>query len=285
MDSDHKGPQSRSSLRSSGEPFRFRPGGGTGDAGTDKAANRLPASPPILHRSHCQKCAVRTSALCGSISEEASGKMAHIVHRVRLPAGRLIYGGNLRAKSYAIILSGVVKLVNARPDGRQQIVGLQFASDFLGRPYASNTTFFAEAATPLELCTFSGKSFEELLGGHPELERALLKRTLDDLDAARDWMFVLGRNSAQERVASLLYVIALRMQQTGTGKEPAGDEAAFTLPLSRTEMADCLGLRLETVSRQFALLRARGIITTSNRRTFKVLRLGELQRYADGASE
>lgn len=233
-------------------------------------------------RMKCNQCPVRSTSICSSIGVESARDLGRVVHRMRIPEGRVIYGGNQRAKTFGIIISGVVKLVIVKPDGRTQIVGLQFPSDFVGRPYSDTSGVFAEAATDLELCCFSGRVFEDLLRDHADLERVVLKRTLNDLDGARDWMFLLGRKSAQEKVASLLHLIAER------GAEPACDcsempvsPSTFRLPLSRTEIAECLGLRVETVCRQLAQLKSRGIIATNRRRTFTVNEMAELKRFAE----
>ncbi|NOT73274.1 MAG: Crp/Fnr family transcriptional regulator, partial [Hyphomicrobium sp.] len=217
------------------------------------------------------------AALCGEAGETAIAELAKIVHRTRMPEGRIIYGGHQRSKTFAIIISGVVKLVNGRPDGRQQIVGLQFAADFVGRPFTESLQLYAEAATDLELCTFSGRAFEELLRQYPNLERAMFKAVVKDLDAAREWMFMLGRKSAEEKVASFLAFLSDRMSSPDAAATKAGGKKGLRLPLSRTEIAECLGLRLETVSRQFAVLREQGIVETSGRRFFCVRDMGGLR--------
>lgn len=252
---------------------------------------RLCANAQISHRetmatarSRCLSCAVRATALCSAVSADAAADLGRAFHRRRVQAGQVISSGDRRAKMVAIIVSGVVKLTNVRPDGRQQIVGLLFASDFLGRPYVGASNLLAEAASDLELCCFSGEVFEGLMQRHPDLERALLKRTLDGLDTAREWMFLLGRKTAQERVASLIHLMAVRMPQAG-GRCLASEARRFASPLSRTEMADCLGLRLETVSRQIALLRAAGILATSRTRFIEVREMSELLQRSEHAAE
>lgn len=248
--------------------------------------NLASASPARLtSRAKCEQCAARASALCGGIGEAAAEALGRITHRVRVPEGRIVFGEYPRAKSFAIIISGVVKLLNAKPDGRHQIVGLQFASDFVGRPYSDDSNMIAEAATDLELCCFSGRAFEELLVEHQALESALLKQVLRDLDGARDWMFLLGRKSAQERVSQFLLMIAERV--TRAGKSIGGPERIlnFRLPLSRTEIADCLGLRIETVSRQLTQLKSEGVIATGRKRSFEIRDLERLTKCAEQASD
>lgn len=234
-------------------------------------------------RSRCHQCAVRTRSLCSTVGETAARDLERIVHRIRIREGRVIYGGDQRSNTMSIIISGVIKIINTRPDGRHQIVGLQFPSEFVGRPFAENSAISAEAATDLELCAFSGRAFEGVLAKHPVLERALLRRTLQDLDSARDWMFLLGLKTAEEKVAGFLSMIVERLSEpdVSLGARDAGQP--LRLPLSRTEIAECLSLRLETVSRQFAQLKARRIIETSGRRMFIIRDIETLRRYPEFA--
>lgn len=237
-----------------------------------------------LTRIKCQGCAVRTAALCSEVSDDCANSLGRAFHRRRVPAGQVIYSSDQKNKIFAVIISGVVKLTNVRPDGRQQIVGLQFPAEFVGRPYSGTSNLLAEAASNLELCCFSGDAFETIMHRHPDLEGALLKRTLDSLDNAREWMFMLGRKTAHERVASLVHMIAERLTHPSTRVQPL-EFCRFESPLSRTEMADCLGLRLETVSRQLAILKQRGVLASSRNRTFDVRSMSELRRWSESPVE
>lgn len=228
---------------------------------------------------HCLTCPVQAISLCSDLGVEALVALSGITHRMRVSSGRTVYGAGEPARSFAILLSGVVKLVTTKPDGRQQIVGLQFPSDFVGRPLTGYSSVSAEAATKLELCCFSGRAFEVLMRAHPDIERALLKRVLADLDVARDWAFLLGRTRAQEKVATLLQIIADRAREPrACSSVNASNGARFVLPLSRMEMAECLGLRLETVCRQLTQLKDKGIIATLGRRRLEILDPQALKR-------
>jgi CRP/FNR family transcriptional regulator len=238
----------------------------------------------VSTRIKCLQCAVRRTGPCSALTAATASELARIVHRRRIPAGQVLYGGANRQKTFSIIVEGVVKLVNMQPDGGDQIVGLQFPSDFVGRPFADDAGLIAEAATDLDVCAFSGSAFETLMQTHPDLDRTIFKRMLDDLDAARQWMFMIARKTAEERVASLLVLIAHKLK--GDAAVDAGPaDLEFALPLSRTEIAECLGLRLETVSRQFAALRAEGIIATGRRRGIRVCDLTSLVARAQGHAQ
>jgi len=96
------------------------------------------------------------------------------------------------------------------------------------------------------------------------MERKLHSQSLKELDEARDWMLTLGRKSAQEKVASFLYLIATHIDPEKT------DKSCFDLPLSRADIADFLGLTIETVSRQMTKLRKDNIIQIENNRHITV---------------
>ncbi|MDH5530256.1 MAG: helix-turn-helix domain-containing protein, partial [Paracoccaceae bacterium] len=98
----------------------------------------------------------------------------------------------------------------------------------------------------------------------PHIGERLLEMTLDELDAAREWMLLLGRKTAREKIASLLVIIAQRDASLHL-RAPKG-RVAFDLPLTREAMADYLGLTLETVSRQVSALKRDGLVSLEGKR-------------------
>jgi CRP/FNR family transcriptional regulator len=204
--------------------------------------------------------------------------LSRAVHRRRYRPGSVIVASGDQPDWCANVVSGVIKLTKSLSDGRQQIVGLLFPADFLGRPFKDRTPFTAEAASPVDLCCFGKRQFEQLVEEQPRLNRLFLERTLDAVDAAREWMLLLGCTSAEERVATLILLIARRMQASRCEPCAQRHSMRFDLPLSRTDMAEYLGLRIETISRQLKRLRAAGVVETSSRRSLTVRDLAALER-------
>ena len=225
----------------------------------------------------CDHCAIRHRAICGALSGETIARINLIARHKTYQAGETIFFENDAVDYFGNVLSGVVKLGKLLPDGRQQIVGLQFASDFLGRAFKDKATCHAEAATDVELCIFPRKPFESLLNEVHDLEDRLFANTLDELDAARDWLLLLGRQSAREKVARFLLMIARRIPNIGCGDDEDVDAIRFDLPLSRTDMADFLGLTIETVSRQITRLKTDGLIEVEQNRTITVPSVSRLE--------
>lgn len=224
---------------------------------------------PVL----CLACEARHKGICGALQPEQLVQLAKSTSKRKVGPGTQLVDEEAVVERYANILSGVVKLSKTLPDGRQQIVGLQFAPDFLGRPFENESRLRADAATTVSLCSFSRSALERVMNESQELQRRLLKQTLKQLDDARDWMLTLGRKTASEKVASFLLLIARNIDPYSAHDRKT---ASFDLPLTRGDIADFLGLTLETVSRQLTKFRSEGVIQIENARHVTVHDLDRL---------
>lgn len=219
---------------------------------------------PVL----CRSCEIRHKGMCGVLDAEQLLALSRHTRMVKHKSGEQLAGEEEPITSYANVMRGVVKLTKVLEDGRQQVVGLQFAPDFMGRLFGQNNDVTAEAASEVKLCKVPRPALERLVAGNPQLEHRLMQQTLRELDEARDWMMTLGRKTAAEKVASFLYLIATHI-------DPDVDQAQkrsadFELPLTRADIADFLGLTIETVSRQMTKLRVAGVISITNSRHITV---------------
>ena len=234
----------------------------------------------IAKTARCDMCAIRHRAVCNALSQTEIEELNRISKRRTVPMGQVILSEGEDRSVFANVVSGVVKLTKTLDDGRQHIIGLLFPSDFLGRAYRPDNPYFAEAVTDVELCIFPTAGFERLLAERPGLEHRLFQFTLTELDASQEWMLLLARKSAAERVASFLLMIAKRVPNVGCRHTAKTNDVRFKLPLSRAEVADCLGLTIETVSRQITKLKTRGIIELSGNREIHVPDLDRLKTAA-----
>ncbi|WEK02860.1 MAG: Crp/Fnr family transcriptional regulator [Candidatus Devosia phytovorans] len=208
---------------------------------------------PVPTPALCQACRGMHQGICSALTPEQLLAISHLTRRVRYEAGEELMADAEPITAYGNVLRGVIKLTKVLEDGRQQVVGLQFAPDLLGRMFATESRVTAEAASDVEVCLVPKAALEALVRSNPELEHRVALQALRDLDEARDWMVTLGRKTAAEKVASFLYLIASHI-------DPAGAVTTFDLPLSRADIADFLGLTIETVSRQISRLKADGVI-------------------------
>lgn len=171
----------------------------------------------------------------------------------------------------ANVIDGVLKLSSGTEDGREQIVGVVYPSEFIGRPFGSVNGQGVTALTDAQICVFNRRDFDAFAREHPALEHKLLDRTLAELDRTRRWMLLLGRKSASEKLASFLLEMTERLVTPGCEHSFEQLGRTLTLPFSRQQIADVLGLTIETVSRQFTRLKDEGIIGLPSRREVTIL--------------
>ncbi|RVV97005.1 cyclic nucleotide-binding domain-containing protein [Mesobaculum littorinae] len=216
----------------------------------------------------CQSCPIRHRAVCARCEADELEHLEQIKYYRTYEAGQPVVWAGDKLDFVASVVSGVATLSQTMEDGRTQMVGLLLPSDFLGRPGRSTASYDVTAVSNVTLCCFRRKPFEEMIRSTPHVAQRLLEMTLDELDAAREWMLVLGRKTAREKIASLLAIIARR--EALLNLDPGRSVTRMELPLTRESMADYLGLTIETVSRQISALRRDGVIVLEGKRTVQI---------------
>ena len=221
--------------------------------------------------SACDTCVVRNRAICASLDQHELSALNAIGRRRNLEAGESLIWEGEDSVLVANVIDGVLKLSTGTEDGREQIVGVVYPSDFIGRPFGSTSGHGVTALTDARVCVFSRRDFDAFAREHPALEHKLLQRTLAELDRTRRWMLLLGRKSASEKVATFLLEMSERLVDPGCAVTPDQPLRRFALPFSRQQVADVLGLTIETVSRQFTRLKGDGVIDLPSRREVVIL--------------
>jgi CRP/FNR family transcriptional regulator len=225
---------------------------------------------PLIAQNHtrCADCPIRHRAVCAYCEPPELAKLDAMKTYKTYQAGETIAWAGEAVEVLGSIVSGVATLSRTLADGRRQMVGLLLPSDFVGRPGRKTAPYDVVAANEVMICQFTKPKFENLVSNTPALERRLLDMTLDELDAAREWMLLLGRKTAREKIASLLVIIARR--DASLNSKTVGDGLHFALPLTREAMSDYLGLTIETVSRQMSALKKDGVIVLESSRHVRV---------------
>jgi CRP/FNR family transcriptional regulator len=219
---------------------------------------------PFNTHMSCGDCPIRHRAVCARCESDELAELEAIKYYRSYEAGQTIIWSGDRMDFVASVVTGIATLTQTLEDGRRQMVGLLLPSDFVGRPGRATAAYDVTATTDLVMCCFRKKPFEDLMVRTPHIAQRLLEMTLDELDAAREWMLLLGRKTAREKIASLMAIIARR---DATLKLKGGQgPLTFDLPLTREAMADYLGLTLETVSRQISALRKDDVIVLDGKR-------------------
>ncbi len=225
-----------------------------------------PDNPAVVQ--DCHDCPIRHRAVCAKCESDELAQLDAIKYYRSFEAGQTVVWSGDRMDFVASVVTGIATLSQTMEDGRTQMVGLLLPSDFVGRPGRETAAYDVTATTDLLMCCFRKKPFEDLMRRTPHIGQRLLEMTLDELDAAREWMLILGRKSAREKIASLFSIIARRDAALHMRGIRGG--VTFELPLTREAMADYLGLTLETVSRQVSALKRDGVVVLEGKRTITV---------------
>lgn len=235
-------------------------------------ATRAAALPDLEPGHPCFDCDVRSIAVCGILESAALRAFKETGITVHYDAGETVVFESDAAASVFSLTTGLLRLSKLLPDGRRQIAGFLFPGDFLGITMEEEHAFTAEAVAPSTLCRFPRARFDEFVSRHPSLESRLYAVAAHELAAARQQLVLLGRKTATERVSSFLLMLAGR----------CAHRADLDLPMSRSDIADYLGLRIETVSREISALKAARVIRLTGRQSFQIVDRDRLEQLAEG---
>lgn len=233
------------------------------------ACNRNDSSAPSRNGRHTD--------ICRTLGDAELRQLDRIATTLSLPPGRYVFHEGDGDDSLYDIAAGALSLSKLLPDGRRQIVGFRFAGDLLGLSAGRDNTYSAETLSPAILYRFDRKSFARFSMDHPKVEHQLLSLASDELVRAQEHLLILGRKTATERLASVLIRLVRRI-----GRHDR-DGWRVDLPMTRTDLADYIGLTTETVSRTFAYLRSEGVVDTYGVRSLLVPRVKALASYSGDA--
>ncbi|WP_298258613.1 transcriptional regulator FnrL [uncultured Litoreibacter sp.] len=224
----------------------------------------------------CSNCPIRPRAICSRCTDEELNELDKIKYYKTYAAGSSVVLMGDPMTFVASVVAGVATLSRSMADGRMQMVGLLLPSDFIGRPGRETASFDVTAVSELTLCHFHKKPFEKVTQTTSHVQERLIEIALDELDAAREWMLLLGRKTAREKIASFLLICARRLGSR------EGEGLRLELPLTRDAMSDYLGLTIETVSRQMAALKRDGVLVLEGTRKITI---PDLNRLLDEAGD
>ncbi|MCK0195314.1 helix-turn-helix domain-containing protein [Ancylobacter sp. 6x-1] len=196
----------------------------------------------------------------------------------RFEAGAAVFWEGDTAAHVFEVVDGVLRVFRMMNDGRRVITGFLYPGDLVGVSLERHYLYTAEAVTPVKLRRFARNRFQSEIHSSPELRPQLFAQLCDEMAAAQDQMVLLARKTAEERVASFLLVSARRL------KSVAG-APLVEIPMTRLDMADYLGLTIETVSRTMTRLTQRGVIEPNGRHTILVRKLRTLAVLAGECDE
>ncbi len=236
-----------------------------------KKSDTAPPTPPRIEPCSC--CAVREIAICSSLEGCNLAILSDFSHQRKISAGATIFREGDPARHYYNVIEGTIRLVKLLPNGRRQVTGFLFAGDFLGLGAREDYSYSAEAISDGLLCEFDEKSFRDFAERVPQMTTALLDRANAELWLAQEQLLLLGRKTPMARLASFLLRFSDRL-----------NKSEFALTITREDIADYLGLTIETVSRCFTKLKTSGMIRLAARNEVRILDRDALTELAEDAS-
>jgi CRP/FNR family transcriptional regulator, anaerobic regulatory protein len=203
-----------------------------------------PACPPSQPGQVCARCGVRPLSVCAALELHELRELEGLAQAGCIAAKAALFAQDEPAEFVYNLISGVVRLYRLLPDGRCQIVGFALPGDFLGLALADHYGFSADAIEAATVCRFARHAFSVFVDTKPHLLKRLHEFATHELSLAHDQMVILGRRNAGERIACFL--IGLRDRWS---RIRGHSSVHVPLPMSRQDIADFLGLTIETVSR------------------------------------
>jgi CRP-like cAMP-binding protein len=191
---------------------------------------------------------------------------------VRLAKNAALFQEGERSQHVYKVISGAVRTCRMLVDGRRQIADFILPGDFFGLDWQATHNFTAEAVTDTVVISYPRRQLELLAERAPSIQRLLLSTLCKGLAATQEHVVMLGRQTAYERLAWFLVRV---MERAGRGN-------AIDMPMSRMDIADYLGLTIETVSRGISEFKRRRYISAASAHQISLTGLSALQAMASG---
>ena len=231
----------------------------------------------------CVHCQARPFSVCSVIGDADLEKLGAAAVTMSVQPGHTFIQEGDPAEHFFNVTAGTAKLYKMLPDGRRQVTGFAGVGYFLGLAVSSSYAFSAESLDPVRICRFSRSKLRGLLDDFPALEKKLLEVASHELVVAQEQMLLLGRKTARERLASFLVARAnLLPHCAGAGAAVLGMKERIHLPMTRSDIADYLGLTIETISRTLSRFKAEKMIEIPNNSEIVVLKHAALDDIATG---
>jgi CRP/FNR family transcriptional regulator len=196
----------------------------------------------------CAHCKIRPLSICGALDSDELCELEGLARHAQFAPRQAIFSQDEKVDAVFNVTSGAARLYRLLPDGRRQVVGFAIPGDFLGLALAEKSVYSVDALTPVSACRFNREAFSTFLDQRPALLRRLYEMAGHELSLAQEQMVIIGRRTAEERV--VCFLIGLRKRWARV----SGNSVTIPLPMTRQDIADFLGLTIETVSRAISKL-------------------------------
>lgn len=213
-------------------------------------------------KASCQQCSLSNLCLPLALDENDLGSLEDIVQQGKVfNRGEPVFNQSTPFRSCFAVRSGAVKTYIITECGEEQVTGFYMPGeivglDSLGREHYAST---AKALERTNMCEFPAEKLQELTGKLPELQNHMYSLMSQEIQNSQQLVKLLSKNTAEERIATLLLSLSTRFER----RRMSG--VNFILPMARNDIANFLGLAVETVSRVFTRFQNQGLIKARGR--------------------
>lgn len=213
--------------------------------------------------SNCSSCSLRSACVPNSLTDQELARFDAIVSTTRsIKRGEALYRTHDPFESIYAVRAGSFKTVVMHRDGREQVTGFHLAGEVLGLDgvCADRHSSDAIALEDSSVCIMPYSLLESMCAESKPLQRQMLRMMSSEIVRESSLMLLLGTMSAEQRVATFLLNLSSRMSERGYSG------AEFNLRMTREEMGNYLGMKLETVSRMFSKFQRDGLLETRGKK-------------------
>jgi len=206
------------------------------------------------YKTRCSLCKIRSYSFCRCLNDDQLEIFSKVSFEKKFTDKENIFLQNDPSTHLYNITEGNVKIYQLLDDGRIQIIGFLYPGDFFGTYKNNKYNYSAEAIGNLRVCVFDQRILDKYMDQNPILAKELLNQTSYELTLAQDRMTVMGRLNAIEKISIFFINISNQRKRIGWQSNP------ISLSMARQDIADYLGLTIETVSREISKLKTSNII-------------------------
>jgi CRP/FNR family nitrogen fixation transcriptional regulator len=211
----------------------------------------------------------------GSAADPMTAALEHLGSTLKVKRNTVVFSEGDPARQVYKVISGAIRTCRVLMDGRRQIADFYLPGDFFGLDWQSEHGFTAEAVADAVVISYPRAQLEQIADNQPAVQKLLMSMLCKSLRVTQNHIVMLGRQTAQERLAWFLLSV---MERTD-------DNPNLDLPMSRLDIADYLGLTIETVSRGISQFKRKHFIAVSGTHQVTLKNLDALEALASGEGE
>lgn len=233
-----------------------------------------------IRQPNCAECTLNSVCLPPALNSQEMQQIDGIALRTRpLPRGGVLFHEGMPFQALFPVRSGAIKTYSNTPNGEEQVTGFYLPGEIVGLDSIGNPNGnYGSTAIALEttaVCILPYDALKELAAQMPSLQHHLFRLMSSEIRADQQIMQLVGRRTAEQRLSAFLLALSARYKRRHLS------DTHLLLPMSRSDIANHLGLALETVSRLFSRLQQLSVLQVQGREV-EILNRGVLQMLADG---